>query len=178
MAGAKGRTVAAAAVVLTIGATSAAAAASNLGDAAGATGVAPRTTPRARVVHVSYTEPKVVTHVSDLGPGCPPFAGRLIERRHLVMTGYERGERARVSTVADATIRLVPDDPSAVSYRGTYRELQIGTFTNNGHRTVRSSTFTLGHVRGADGTSFRTVEEARIWHDRDGHVHRADSFHC
>jgi hypothetical protein len=143
-----------------------------------ATGAAAGTSARVRVVHRSFDEPKETTHVSGLGPGCPAFVGRLIERRHLVITGYERGDRAHVSTVADATVRLIPDDPAAVSYRGTYRELQVGKFADHGHRTVHSTTFTLGQVRGSDGTSFETVEDARIWHDSDGRLHHTESFHC
>jgi hypothetical protein len=149
-----------------------------LAGTAEAAGAAPRTTARAHAVHMSYDEPKTVTHVSGLGPGCPTFVGRLVERRHLTITGYERGDRAHISTVADATVRLVPDDPTAVSYRGTYRELQVGTFVHHGHDTVRSTTFTLGHVHGSDGTSFDTVEDARVWHDRAGHLRHTDSFHC
>lgn len=175
MAGVIGRRATAGAVALMLGATGAVTAAHTT---AGAADAAPRPAARVHVLHRSFDEPKVTTHVPGLGPGCPPFVGRLVERRHLVITGYERNDRARVSTVADATVRLVPDDPSAVSYRGTYRELQVGVFADHGHRTVRSTTFTLGHVRGSDGASFETVEDARIWHDRNGHAHRTDSFHC
>ncbi len=130
------------------------------------------------LVHRSFDEPRMVTPVQGLGPGCPDFVGRLVERRHLVQSGYVRGARARISTVVDARVRLIPDDDSAASYRGSYRSLQVGVFDRGGKRTVRSTTLTLGHLRGDDGAAFSTVEDARVRRDGAGHVHRTDSFHC
>lgn len=133
---------------------------------------------RGQVVHRVFDEPTISTHVDGLGPGCPDFVGRLVEKRHLVQSGYLRGRRARISTVVNATVRLLPDDETAVGYRGTYRSVQVGTFSRDGQRTIRSTTFTLGRLRGEDGSSFGTVEDARVWRDSDGHVHRSDTLHC
>ncbi len=134
--------------------------------------------PRPTLIHQSYDERPVSTHVDGLGPGCPDFIGTLTERRHLVVSGYERGDTARVSTEVTATVTLDPDDPAGVSYQGRYRSLQVGTFAHHGHLDRKVATFTLGRVRGSDGSEFATVEEARTWHGADGRVHRRDEFHC
>lgn len=133
---------------------------------------------RPTLIHQTYDERPIATHLNGLGPGCPDFTGTMTERRHLVVSGYRRGDTVRVSTEVTATVTLVPDDPATVSYRGRYRSVQIGTFGNHGRRDDKVATFTLGHVRGSDGSAFGTIEEARTWRDSTGRAHQSDRFHC
>lgn len=148
------------------------------GQPADATSHARRADTGTKVIQQSRQEPTVVTRVHGLGRGCPDFVGRLIEHRHLVISGYQRATVAHASTLVNATVELVPTDSSAVSYSGGYRSLQIGVFSHGGYRTERSTTFTLGHLHGTDGSTFRTIEDDRIWRDKSGRTHHTDDFHC
>jgi hypothetical protein len=131
-----------------------------------------------RIVQRSFDEPPTSTPVRGLGPGCPDFVGTLVERRHLTQSGYIRHDVAHVSTVATATVTLKPGAAGAVSYAGSYREVQAGVFLHRGHLTRSASEITVAHLRGSDGSAYETVEVKHTWRGKDGKQHTTDDFHC
>jgi hypothetical protein len=131
-----------------------------------------------RIVNRTYDERPTVTQLNGLGPGCPDFVGTFTERRHVTQSGYIRHDVAHIGTVATATVTLRPAAAGAVSYAGSYREVQKGVFLHHGHLTRSQSDITVGHIRGSDGSTYETVEVKHTWRGKDGREHTTDTFHC
>lgn len=129
---------------------------------------------------MSFDEPVSVTHLDGLGRGCPAFTGSLVENRHLDITGWVRDDgAAHAITLVTATVSLVPDETSAVSYSGGYTARQTGSFTAGGDDDRVVTTTTHGVITGTDGSSYRIGEVAHFALDGDGNVRSwFDKFHC
>ena len=129
---------------------------------------------------MSFDEPVSVMHVDGLGRGCPAFSGSLVENRHLDITGWVRDDgAAHALTDVTATVALVPDEASDVSYSGGYTAHQTGSFTAGGDDDRVVTTVTHGAISGTDGSSYKISEVAHFALDGNGDV-RAwfDKFHC
>jgi hypothetical protein len=129
---------------------------------------------------MSFDEPVSVMHVAGLGRDCPAFTGNLVENRHLDISGWIRDDgAAHALTAVTATVELVPDEASAVSYSGGYTAHQTGSFTAGGDDDRVVTTVTHGAISGTDGSSYKINEVAHFALDGAGDV-RAwfDKLNC
>lgn len=128
----------------------------------------------------SYPEDPVATHVAGLGIGCPAFAGTLEEERYLDVSGIMKPDgTGHARTQVTATVTLSPDDPSAVSYTGSYAQHQTGFFVDGGHGDRSVTTTTHGSLTGSDGSTWRISEVVHFSVSHDGTVRAGfDRLRC
>jgi hypothetical protein len=135
--------------------------------AAGVAAPAQAATPRQ---HLSFDE-SATTSIAGLGRGCPAFTGTLREQRHLEIDVLLRPDgTAQAHTLATATVDLVPEDPDATSYSGSYTQRQTGSFTNSGDDDRVVSTTMAGRLEGSDGSSYPISEVVHFSVDAQGTV--------
>lgn len=131
--------------------------------------------------HLTFSfDESASSHVDGLGVGCPAFVGTLVEYRHDELAGILLADgTVHGRTYATSVATLLPDDPAATSYTGSYVLRETGTYADGGEDDWVETATASGTLSGSDGSSWRFEEVVHLSVSHDGTVRASsDRMHC